>query len=403
MSTEDQTPTPGVNTPVPPQEYSALPSPDAHNSALVSIADLCAKGASFYTQGDFPSATDMYARASELQAELNGEMDPENAEVLFLYGRALFRVGQGKSDVLGGGVGGEAKAKTKKGKKVPETVKEEEENEQEVKEEGVAIIAEHKQNSNDAKAADTTDAPEANKPLFQFTGDENFDDSDAEDEGDAEGEEEEEEEEADDLADAFEVLDLARVLFTRRLEQLPAPASSEGSKGKEPEQPDTAMETHVKERLADTHDLLAEISLESEKFPEAVKDFKESLRWKQELYPQASGIIAEAHYKLSLALEFSSITTTKEEEGAEGEAKEAEKATVDEAMREEAAKEMESAIESTKLKLQEKEIELAEMADPAENDDSRKDIAETKEIIAEMELRVSDYLTHLTSSSIINH
>jgi HAT1-interacting factor 1 len=87
---------------------------EAHNTTLVSLADLCAKGTSHYAHKQYDEAADLFARASELQAELNGEMDPANAEVLFLYGRSLFRVGQGKSDVLGGRAQGE---KAKKGEK----------------------------------------------------------------------------------------------------------------------------------------------------------------------------------------------------------------------------------------------------------------------------------------------
>jgi hypothetical protein len=49
------------------------------------------------------------------------------------------------------------------------------------------------------------------------------------------------------LAAAFEVLDLARVLFDKRLE---GPQEGEG-KGKE--FGDSSMMKHIKERLADTH------------------------------------------------------------------------------------------------------------------------------------------------------
>lgn len=59
---------------------------------------------------------------------------------------------------------------------------------------------------------------------------------------------------------AFEVLDLARILFTKKLEQ-----PEEGdSKGKTVG--DSPMTTHINERLADIHDLLAEISLENERY-----------------------------------------------------------------------------------------------------------------------------------------
>jgi HAT1-interacting factor 1 len=54
-------------------------------------------------------------------------------------------------------------------------------------------------------------------------------------------------------------LDLARVLFTKKLE-LP-----EVGEGKGKEAGDSSATRHDKERLSDTHDLLAEISLENER------------------------------------------------------------------------------------------------------------------------------------------
>lgn len=75
--------------------------------------------------------------------------------------------------------------------------------------------------------------------------------------GQAENDEDEEEE--DDMASAFEILDLARVLFLKKLEQ---PEDGE-DKGKDAG--DSPMARHIKERLADTHHLLGEISMENEK------------------------------------------------------------------------------------------------------------------------------------------
>lgn len=68
----------------------------------VSLADLCAKATALYVQKKYEDAADIFSRATEMQAEMNGEMNPKNAEILFLYGRALYKVGQSKSDVLGG-------------------------------------------------------------------------------------------------------------------------------------------------------------------------------------------------------------------------------------------------------------------------------------------------------------
>ena len=154
--------------------YSAT---EVFNSVKVSLADLCAKGTAQYAHKNFEEAADLYARASELQAELNGEMSPENAEILFLYGRSLFKVGQSKSDVLGGRAAGEKK-KPNGAAKPKKTPKEDPKSELEkVTEEGVGIIAE--QNGGTVRADGDADTK---KPLFQFTGDENFEDSEDDEE-----------------------------------------------------------------------------------------------------------------------------------------------------------------------------------------------------------------------------
>lgn len=77
-------------------------------------------------------------------------------------------------------------------------------------------------------------------------------------EEEAEGEEEEE----DDLANAFEILDLARVCYEKQLDQ--AVSQDDAGKGKDAASDSPALR-HIKERLADTHDCLAEISLENER------------------------------------------------------------------------------------------------------------------------------------------
>ena len=116
-------------------------------------------------------------------------------------------------------------------------------------------------------------------------------------------------------------------------------------------------------------------------------DFRASLAIKVGLYPEEHEAIAEAHYKLSLALEFASITRTKEEGDESTEAED--EAHLDQGMRDEAAKEMEAAIASVKIKLQNKEVELASSFSPDDNSITIEQIKESKEIIAEMEQRVS--------------
>jgi HAT1-interacting factor 1 len=163
-----------VEPPAMSSEESAAAT-EVFNSVKVTLADLCAKGTAQYAHKNYDEAADFYARASELQAELNGEMSPENAEILFLYGRCLFKVGQSKSDVLGGRTGGEKKKQigASRAKKAAPLTGGATSELDKVTEEGVAIISE--QNGSGPKSEEDNGAK---KPLFQFTGDENFDDSD---------------------------------------------------------------------------------------------------------------------------------------------------------------------------------------------------------------------------------
>lgn len=147
-------------------------------SKRVTLADLSARGATLYAHKQYEDATEIFSRASVLQAEINGETAPENAEILFHYGRSLFKVGQSKSDVLGGNAPTEKKTKASGSSSKTAAPKTEA---QKVTQEGLAIAA--GQSSETAEAEKKKeDKPkeggaEEKKPLFQFTGDENFDDA----------------------------------------------------------------------------------------------------------------------------------------------------------------------------------------------------------------------------------
>jgi HAT1-interacting factor 1 len=151
---------------------------DDVKSKKVTLADLSAKGAALFAHKKYEEASEVFSEASNLQAEINGETAPENAEILFHYGRSLFKVGQSKSNVLGGAAPAEKKpaaetnGKAKKAKQA----------------EAAAGTAASSSSAAAAGSAGTTEPAKVEddagpkKPLFQFTGDENFDDSDDEDE-----------------------------------------------------------------------------------------------------------------------------------------------------------------------------------------------------------------------------
>lgn len=147
---------------------------DDIKSKKVTLADLSAKGTALYAHKKYEGAADIFSRASILQAEINGETAPENAEILFHYGRSLFKVGQSKSDVLGGSAPVEKKTKANGGASSKKAAKPEEET--------VATAAGQSEEGKEKKGDDKNDVPDGKKLFFQFTGDENFDDESDEDE-----------------------------------------------------------------------------------------------------------------------------------------------------------------------------------------------------------------------------
>lgn len=372
-------------------------SPPDANGCQSELEDLIAQATLKYSVKDYESAAELYSKATEMQAQLHGEMAARNADLLYAYGRCLFHLAVRSSDVLGSKVAGEkqqagpdASRNIKKKKAVPKvdgmTTDDTINDETRLGGETVAQDLEIDEAAIKPEDGQLQDG----KPYFQFTGDENFDDSD--DEAGAhqpDGEAGEEDEAEDDFANAFEVLDLARILLLKRLqEETPTEVSIP------PEKNVTDTIRQLQERLADTYDLQAEISLEGERFANAVDDLRAALDLKAGLYPKESSLIAEAHYKLSLALEFSSVTQQKTEDGA---ADTDQQAFVDEAMREEAAKEMEAAIASCRLRITKEQDALRtreNKSDVPKGDIPttgvmQQDIDEVKDMVADMEQRVS--------------
>lgn len=238
------TPTPASGTATPMD----LDPEQVSQSLKVSLADLSAKAAALFAHKKFDEAAEVYAQAAEMQAEMNGEMSPDNAEILFLYGRALFKVGQSKSDVLGNKAPEATKPKPAKKAKATNGDAEPKNGE-----------------SAEAKVEDAAaDAVKDKKPLFSFEGDENFEGSD---EDSDEGDDEDDDDDDDDMATAFEILDLARVMYEKKLDAANAGAEAEAEtdKDKEATEGGSPAVRHIKERLGDTHALLAEISLENER------------------------------------------------------------------------------------------------------------------------------------------
>jgi HAT1-interacting factor 1 len=353
-------------------------TPISAQEKRTQLDDLIARAAAKDATKDHDSASELYSQATELQAELNGELSPENADLLYAYGKSLYNVAVSKSDVLGSKVAGEQQPQSGVASSADTSSAGSKSTSDSLVQDAIANSMAEKASS--TKHADRESESTESKPFFQFTGDENFVDS--EDEDEEAGEQGEDEEEDDDFANAYEVLDLARVLY---LKKLSAVEENDGGKGKS-----TVVSSdikHIKERIADTHDLQAEISLEGERFSEAVTDLRTVLELRNSLYPQEDPSVAECHYKLSLALEFASAQQGGEEDGSD-------KSKIDEEMRKEAATQMEHAIASCKVRMaqEEKKLEAEKDEDEDKATATKRKIANVKEIVTEMEQRVSVFL-----------
>lgn len=358
--------------------------------AQAELAKLQAAATKEYSLKNYAGASEFYSQASQLQAQLNGEMSLDNADLLYQYGRCLYHLAVSNSDVLGNKVAGsgEPQKKKRKTKSAAANNAALKDGEQNTTEEVVEAAVDEK----DGSATKKEDAA-ANKPFFQITGDENW--TDSEDEGDdAEAEDEEDEDEADDFAVAYEILDMARVLLTRKLASLPSTYFGKG-KAKETSLIENPEARQVMDRLADTHDLQSELSLENENFPLAVAEGRSALELKQKLYPLESSLLAEAHFKLALAMEFASVTTTNEEAVEQGATKEE---TVDEDLRKEAATHLESAIQSCRLRISKENTSLPSLSTDKQ-DAKKKEIKDVQEMIEEMEQRLTDLRTPVAAAS----
>merc|ERR1711934_636399 len=94
----------------------------------------------------------------------------------------------------------------------------------------------------------------------------------------------EDEEDPSNLQLAWEMLELAKVVYTKTVE--------------------TDKEPEVERRLCETYMVLGEVSLENENYPQAVEDLTICLKRRTESLPADSRCIAETHYQLGIAQGF---------------------------------------------------------------------------------------------------
>lgn len=233
-----------------PEQHQTT-SPDTSNALETTVETALERAQRAFAFKKYEQAIELYASALELQTKKHGEDAPEVADLYFSYGRALLENAISQASVLG---------------KDPEPVPVESEKVIESNANGPILSF-----SGDGDEYEDEDGP------IDLLGQSSKQEHDDEDEGD-------DEEPEDDFNAAWEVLELARSLY---------------EKGKD-------SSDEVKLKLADTYITLGDVSLETEKFDQAITDYSAGLVLKTELLPLSSRQIAEAHYKLSIVLDLTS-------------------------------------------------------------------------------------------------
>ena len=258
-----------------------------------------------------PDAVSKLAQACELLSKTFGETSSETGETYFYYGKALLELSRMESGVLGNALEGvpeedaagntsqfedPEKMTDQEKDQVNEVVTEAfEENFKELEEKKAkAADAEDKKESSEATKKD--DATETSKPegkeeevkkdgaegedaaeameegddeeeTEEEDGDESAGETEGKKEGEAAAEKKDEEEEPSNLQLAWEMLELAKVVYSKQLEA--------GADNK----------TQLEERLVSTMLALGEVSIENENYKQAVEDIMECLK-KQGHFPK---------------------------------------------------------------------------------------------------------------------
>ncbi|XP_029563753.1 histone-binding protein N1/N2 isoform X6 [Salmo trutta] len=217
------------------EEKSCSSSAVAADSSVDVMAEakkLIGAGNRHLVMGDVVSAVNVFQEACGMLAERYGDTADECGEAFFLCGKSLLELARMENTVLGDALEG-----------VPEGSSEEGE----------------KQENSKFESADNLD-----------------DDDDDDDEGEGTAEDKESEEEVGNLQLAWEMLEVAKVIYKRKANEA-----------------DQLM-------AAQAYLKLGEVGAESGNYPAAVEDFQDCLALQLKHLPPHSRLLAETHYQLGM-------------------------------------------------------------------------------------------------------
>ncbi|KAI3406351.2 hypothetical protein KGF56_000832 [Candida oxycetoniae] len=257
---------------------------------------LISEGSKAYALKDYDLASEKYGEACESYSEHHD--GKEDGDLLLLYGKALFQSGVSKSGILGGiGANGvDTKAEDGEEQNGEEQNKDDDDKFQFYDAEPVEDV--QKEGGDNGEEVKESGSGPGSEPGSEHDW-EDVKDS----ENDQEGNQEEEQEESS-FEIAWMTLDVARALFEDKLDKLKKP-NFESPYIPNESSPTTEDEYIITlKKLSETYDILGEVSLEAENFPQSAQDLSKALKLRLELYPKSSSLVSESHYKLALALEF---------------------------------------------------------------------------------------------------
>jgi len=246
-------------------EKAAVTTTSPKSSPSKKEVDAATQALNHFAQGkrhllvnDINSAVNSLQEACRMLAEQHGETAPECGDAYFYYGRALLEMARIESGVLGNALDGES-------------------TDDESSQDGDSQDGESQEEGEEGEGESQEEGEEGGEG--QEEGGE-----DGEEEKEGEGEKtEEEEEDVSNLQLAWEMLELAKVIYQRQ---------EEGNK---------AMSL----KTAGVFLKLGEVGLESENYPQSIEDFQSCLKIQETHMEADDRCLAETHYQLGVAHSFS--------------------------------------------------------------------------------------------------
>ncbi|XP_051866772.1 LOW QUALITY PROTEIN: nuclear autoantigenic sperm protein [Pristis pectinata] len=212
----------------------------------VEAMKLLGAGKRHMVMEDFAAAVNAFQDACRLLSTAHGEIADECGEAYFCYGKALLELARMERGVLGNALQG-----------VPDDDDDEDDEEETATTEDPKI--ENTGNVDGACAADASEGDDENEDTAEKDG---------------------ESEEVDNLQLAWEMLELAKVIFKRQETK------------------------EIQLCAAQAYLKLGEVGIESENYIQAIEDFNECLNIQEKHLDPHNRLLAETHYQLGLAYSF---------------------------------------------------------------------------------------------------